>query len=208
VNKISGIYKISFENTDRVYIGSSINISKRLTSHLRKLRNDTHHNYLLQCHFNKSKELLTAEVILECHEDDLSKEELRLITEYDSFYNGFNLTENTSRTKVEVVDKCAMYKDKQTLKIQMSTDLINIEGLSISESVVYCTMLQVTDDNLQCMLSANSIAEVLGLSEKSVFRAVQTLRAKNLLNYSTVRHKSTCVNIYTINDHYLLKMES
>jgi group I intron endonuclease len=53
----SGIYKIqSKAKSDRIYIGSTINIKKRWRSHLLKLRAGKHPNPLLQKHFIKYKE--------------------------------------------------------------------------------------------------------------------------------------------------------
>lgn len=53
LRKISGVYAIAFETTDKKYIGSSVDVYKRIQDHLRDLRRGTHHSPLLQNSFNK-----------------------------------------------------------------------------------------------------------------------------------------------------------
>lgn len=50
----SGIYRISNYTNTKIYIGCSIDISNRIfKQHLGTLRNNTHHSFLLQEHYNK-----------------------------------------------------------------------------------------------------------------------------------------------------------
>jgi group I intron endonuclease len=50
----SGIYKIENYTNDKIYIGSSVNMSKRIFyEHLNSLRKGTHHSIVLQRHYNK-----------------------------------------------------------------------------------------------------------------------------------------------------------
>lgn len=53
---LSGIYSISFQGSNRVYIGSSKNLRKRKTSHLSELRRGVHANTFLQNAFIKYSE--------------------------------------------------------------------------------------------------------------------------------------------------------
>lgn len=50
IGPFPGIYVILCN--DKKYIGSSLNINKRITDHKRELKNNTHHSYLLQTEFN------------------------------------------------------------------------------------------------------------------------------------------------------------
>lgn len=52
-DKQTGIYKITCTATGKVYIGSSINITKRWKSHQRELKNNKHKNRSLQEDYNK-----------------------------------------------------------------------------------------------------------------------------------------------------------
>lgn len=46
--KASGIYRISCVASERVYVGSAVNLAKRWNEHRRHLRKGTHHNAALQ----------------------------------------------------------------------------------------------------------------------------------------------------------------
>jgi len=63
IGAFPGIY-VLFCNNKR-YIGSSININKRVTEHKRKLKEGTHHSYLLQAEYNNTPEV-TAYCIHKC----------------------------------------------------------------------------------------------------------------------------------------------
>lgn len=59
-----GIYKISCTETDKVYIGESVNISRRMQKHFSLLRHNKHSNPILQNIFNKySEETFIVEVL-------------------------------------------------------------------------------------------------------------------------------------------------
>ena len=58
MSKISGIYEIRNIITGDRYIGSSVDILKRFTTHKRFLKQGSHHSIILQNSFNKYKETL------------------------------------------------------------------------------------------------------------------------------------------------------
>ena len=66
--KISGIYKIESKiKSERLYIGSAININRRWIIHLYDLKNNKHHSNKLQNHYNKyGKDDLIFSIIEEC----------------------------------------------------------------------------------------------------------------------------------------------
>jgi group I intron endonuclease len=90
----SGIYKITNLNDNKVYIGSSINVTKRQYKHFWMLRNNKHDNLHLQNSFNKFGESsFLFEVIQFCGVNNLVSLENNYIIEYksnDSNY-GYNL---------------------------------------------------------------------------------------------------------------------
>ena len=55
--KTSGIYKITNTQSNKCYIGSSVNIRKRCREHIIRLKNKSHPNDYLQNSFNKYGEL-------------------------------------------------------------------------------------------------------------------------------------------------------
>lgn len=89
----SGIYKISNTINDKIYIGSSVNIAKRIGDHKKTLKANNHRNKYLQNHYNKYGECLYFDIIEECEIKDLIKKEQSYIDLYKSHIrkNGFNL---------------------------------------------------------------------------------------------------------------------
>jgi len=50
---ISGVYAIWCNGNQKIYIGSSVDILKRINQHKRELRTGKHHNPILQRSWNK-----------------------------------------------------------------------------------------------------------------------------------------------------------
>ena len=87
----SGIYKITYRGA--VYIGQSRNVEKRMTEHLRQLKNGSHYNVHLQNVFNKyGEDDFKIEVIEYCDCGMLDEREQYWIAFYDSFKYGYNQT--------------------------------------------------------------------------------------------------------------------
>jgi group I intron endonuclease len=106
-----GIYKIFFtHNPDMLYIGSSINVRKRIAEHKRNLKKGISHNRKLQNSYNKYKENLKIEIIEFCTEEEVRKREQFWIDYFKSYERrkGFNLTQI-----VESVSGGYIYTEKQ-----------------------------------------------------------------------------------------------
>ena len=56
LKKLPGVYKITCEDSDKIYIGESVNISQRIQKHFSLLRHNKHSNPVLQNMFNKHGE--------------------------------------------------------------------------------------------------------------------------------------------------------
>lgn len=67
----SGIYRIKNVYTKRFYVGSSVNMEKRLGEHRRTLRLGTHHSRFLQREWDKYGEAAFSFDMLEFHERDV-----------------------------------------------------------------------------------------------------------------------------------------
>lgn len=90
-----GIYKITNIKNKKMYIGKSIEIEKRWENHIRKLNNGKHENDHLQKSWNKYKEKnFKFEVIKECPEKELDKNEILLIKKLETYKPeyGYNKT--------------------------------------------------------------------------------------------------------------------
>lgn len=109
---VSGIYKITNLISNKVYVGSAINLSNRKATHFYKLRNNTHGNSHLQNAYNKYQEENFIFEILEIVDDCsiLINAEQKWINEYKNqnikLYNiciiagsryGINHTNKTKR---------------------------------------------------------------------------------------------------------------
>lgn len=89
----SGIYKISNIITNKVYIGSAINIKNRWYKHTTALNKNKHHSIKLQRSYNKhGKDNFIYEIIKECDKNQLLILEQYYIDLYDSYNNGYNST--------------------------------------------------------------------------------------------------------------------
>lgn len=83
-----GIYKLSFEGTDKVYIGQSEDIEKRYKEHLAFLRKGLHSIKMNKAYAMFGIPLL--EVLCECLVAELDEFEEETISIYNSVDNGFN----------------------------------------------------------------------------------------------------------------------
>lgn len=87
--EISGIYQIkSSIKPERIYIGSSVDVSKRWKDHTYELRKGTHHSQKLQNHFNKYGESdLQYSLLAGSEKEDLIKMEQYFIDLYKPYFN-------------------------------------------------------------------------------------------------------------------------
>ena len=81
---MQGIYKLSFNNTRRVYVGKSTYMPARYSKHISTLVKGTHHNSGMQEYYNNTKELPTIEILEEVSEANLlDTREIFWITKLD-----------------------------------------------------------------------------------------------------------------------------
>jgi group I intron endonuclease len=89
----SGIYRITCTTTGKFYIGSAINLRKRLYEHFRTLRLSTHSNSKMQHAFNKyGEQSFTHEIIELVLSPFLIDREQYWIDTLQAVKNGFNLS--------------------------------------------------------------------------------------------------------------------
>lgn len=87
----SGIYGIRING--KVYVGRSVDVSRRMTTHRGLLASGKHYNVLLQKEYNKHKET-ECFIIEECDRDNILEREMYWIEKYKSYWKdgGYNLT--------------------------------------------------------------------------------------------------------------------
>lgn len=88
----SGIYRIENAENGKVYIGSAVNLDKRLKHHRSRLRNRAHKNAHLQSAWNKyGARAFTFSVLLVCSRKNLMFYEQRCIDGFSAVANGYNI---------------------------------------------------------------------------------------------------------------------
>lgn len=88
---MTGIYKITCNQNNKVYIGQSTSIKRRWAQHRRDLKNNNHYNQYLQRAYNKyGEESFEYEILELCPAEKLNEREKFYIKLFDSFQNGFN----------------------------------------------------------------------------------------------------------------------
>jgi predicted GIY-YIG superfamily endonuclease len=95
-----GIYKIQNLLNGKIYIGQSVDIEKRWSTHKAELKNNYHHNIHLQSAWNKYGENnFEFSIVEECIIDQLNQREIYWISQFNSFENGYNLTPGGGNTE-------------------------------------------------------------------------------------------------------------
>jgi len=118
-----GIYSIKNKINNEVYIGSSINISKRKYNHNYQIKKGSHANrYLTRAIQKYGAENFTFEVLEECSADQLKEREQFYIDKYQAFGNGYNLLPNAYRNTGYKHTKSALLKMGATHKGVKFTD--------------------------------------------------------------------------------------
>lgn len=77
----SGIYKITI-NDYYIYIGQSVDVKRRWSSHLNELKQNKHYNKKFQSVFNKYSDKIKYEVVEYCDVDKLDEREMYWISYY------------------------------------------------------------------------------------------------------------------------------
>jgi group I intron endonuclease len=94
--KKCGVYCIKNIITNKLYVGSSIDIENRIKQHKNMLKNNKHHSIKLQHSYAKHGENnFLFEIIEECDENLLLEKEQDYINKLNSFNNGYNCSKHT-----------------------------------------------------------------------------------------------------------------
>jgi group I intron endonuclease len=117
----SGIYKITQGSTGKVYVGSSVDIEKRIRAHFSTLKRGSHFNYKMQQAYSGTSETDFVWEVLECCSiGDMIEKENFWIASLNATEEGFNLARlsaNTGRT---------LSKEKKKKLVKASKDAQHI----------------------------------------------------------------------------------
>ena len=125
-----GIYKITNTKNNKVYIGSSVNLSSREYKHFWMLNKGIHDNEYLQKSYNKyGKDIFVFEIVDYCEPTELIERENKFIALHESnnLNKGYNLASvnefrrNTFNDEVKIkLSKCNLNKNGNINKFSLT----------------------------------------------------------------------------------------
>jgi len=140
------VYEIRNTKNGRCYIGQTTNITSRLVEHKNSLKNNSHHNRLLQDDYNEfGKEAFTFEILRECLTlEKLFYFESHYINRFEAVSKGYNLSYGKGDN-----EKWSAHHDKNTyfinkkrpVKKSKSNIVRIIKALSENDSSYFQQML-------------------------------------------------------------------
>ena len=187
MDKSSGIYAIRNEINGKRYIGSSVNVGKRLYEHKRTLRKGKHHNRYLQRSFNKYgmgrfvfeifEYVLPEKTCLEAREQ-------HFLDKYSPEYN-MNTTATSNlgyRHSEETIEK----NRQSTLRWYENGGEPWNKGINIgpSESRIEIAPRLLSHLYVVNKLSGRRIGEILGINYMSVYRNLKEFGLTRTLSKS------------------------
>lgn len=146
--KICGIYRILCTESGKVYIGSSVDIHKRLSRHREDLRKGIHHSVLLQRAYIKyGKDSFTFIILWECEDYWLTFRETEYIRLYDSVNPkfGYNIVlpdfsrpihhpiSEETRQKLKVAHRGKNISEEQRKKMRRAGEEHGMSKLSLKD---------------------------------------------------------------------------
>jgi group I intron endonuclease len=91
---ITGIYRLCFPNTDKVYVGQAKDIYLRYKTHRTSLNTGDSPKKLQNAYYTYG--MPTLDILMECNISDLNKYEDEAIQIFDAVKNGFNTLEGST----------------------------------------------------------------------------------------------------------------
>ncbi len=121
----TGIYLLKFNGIDKVYIGQSVDIDRRYTIHLRKLKQGSANTTLQKAYKLHGKPLL--EIVHLCDRSLLNIKEKEYFDKYNSINNGFNIAAEPSIHLEGPANGAAKYTKEQILEVfHLLLDITNL----------------------------------------------------------------------------------
>ena len=181
-----GIYKITNQLTQKVYIGQSTDIAKRWEGHLYWSNDNTPIHLALKKYGIKH---FSFEVIEECSPEELDEKEVFWIKHYNSFNEGYNATPGGQYTHLsiqldeqEVIEHYhltkSIYKTAEAFSVHRHTiskilDKHNIQKQNVSIRSVLMIDTK-TLEPIQEFLTIVDAASYVGVSESAIRKALKS----------------------------------
>lgn len=152
-----GIYKITCTKTNKVYIGQSLNLELRKTSHFNNLKNNAHPNKDLQSDFNNyGDKVFNFEILTECNEELLNINEKYYIDKYSSLGELYNIYNGINTLKPSVKNEINTHK--------LINEFLNLEHVDLGESVILLNELY----RISCNSPILNVSNVLGVPQEAL----------------------------------------
>lgn len=130
--KIPGIYGIYCLISDKIYVGSAINLHARYIRHKYYLKKGTHHSLKLQRAYNKYGVENFKMILLESSDtEELLDKELKWITKFNSYHEGFNCTDVCKKPKDFKLSSVQV--DKRVQQSSKPVVCLDLEGTYLTE---------------------------------------------------------------------------
>lgn len=157
--KESGIYGIICIQNNKIYIGSALNILRRINVHKGQLKQNKHYNKKLQNAWNKyGNKTFYFKIIEKCHKEDLISKEQYYINNFNFSKDLFNLNP-TAGSCIGVIQ---------------SADTINKRRLS-NPNRREVHMLDInTGESIKTFLSIGQAADFFNMKNTSILRALDS----------------------------------
>jgi group I intron endonuclease len=169
-----GIYKITFGNPDKVYIGSSIRIEIRWSTHKSELRGGRHSHRMQNAYNKYGEDAMTFEIVEELphcvSRDYLIGREQYYIDLYDSFNKGLNMSPNAWTYIKEWTEE-----DRQAKSIAMTGENNHFYGKTHSEE----TKKLLSERNKNNYLGENNPFFGKTHSEETRLKISKSIKATN-----------------------------
>lgn len=188
-NDTCGIYCIQCVKTNKRYVGSSVNIKKRLYYHLNRLRNNKHGNIYLQNAWNKYKEESFIYCILKkCSPKNLTKNEEFFIREQGEF----NLTKIVDRKNQ--LNKLTKQKISNKLKgVKKSNEHAN--NIKEAQKIIV-HQYTLKGDYVKSFSGLSEVEEKLGISRGDICSCANNKRKKSAGGFLWSYLKQDKINSY------------
>ena len=170
----SGIYKITNTTNNKVYIGSSVNISNREYKHFWMLDKGIHDNEYLQKSYNKyGKDVFIFEIVEYCDPSELIETENKFITLYESnnLKNGYNLASVNEFRRNTFNDEVKIKLSKYNLNKNGNINKFSLINLETNEEFIFETLVDGANyliENKFTMGTPRNVRMKLSLSLRGV----------------------------------------
>lgn len=124
----SGIYKIKNLENDKIYIGQSVTVRRRVKEHMNKLRDNKHENKHLQNSWNKNGEKsFVFELVEYCDREELNSREVYWMNYFKSYEkkHGYNITRIDPNSKKLIFSKETLGKMSANRRLYTDEELIS-----------------------------------------------------------------------------------